>query len=112
MGDGYVETRALGAKRDGYAAQLANEQIDKAGDIDGTLVHTSEAHACDKSAIHQAETLSLPHFANLTNRLLVLVSSQLDIRERSDEITENFRRNHDRVTIAADVFGDFHNHSP
>lgn len=41
----------------------------------------------------------------------LLVGRGLDVAERCDEIAKNFRRNHDRVTVTADILGDFHDHA-
>ena len=44
--------------------------------------------------------------------LLVLVGGGLDVGKGGDEVAEDFRRDHDRVTVPAHVFGDFDNHAP
>ena len=45
----------------------------------------------------------------ISSRLLP-VSRRFDVAQRSNEIPEDIRRNHDRVTIAANIFCDFHHH--
>ena len=42
--------------------------------------------------------------------LRVLLGSDLDVCQRRDKVAEDFGRHHDRVAVAADIFGDFHHH--
>ncbi len=41
----------------------------------------------------------------------LLVGRGLDVAERGDEITKNFRRHHDRITVTADILCDLHDHA-
>jgi hypothetical protein len=39
------------------------------------------------------------------------IRRRLDVGQGGDEVAENLRRDHDRVTVPGNILGDFHHHA-